>query len=88
MPTMPVRKLSVALDQAIARAAAASAKREGVSLSAWMDRAAREALAIEDGLRAVAEWEVRHGALTRAELAAADAILDRAARPRRKPRAS
>ncbi len=47
---MSVRKLSVAFDDAVARAAAASAKREGVSLSAWLDRAAREALAIEDGL--------------------------------------
>src|SRR5262249_5327458 len=35
---MAVRKLSVALDGAVARAAAASAKREGVSLSAWLDR--------------------------------------------------
>ena len=68
---MSVRKLSVALDDTVARAAAASAKREGVSLSAWLDRAAREALAIEDGLRAVAKWEARHGALTPAELATA-----------------
>ena len=85
---MSVRKLSVALDDAVARAAAASAKRQGVSLSAWLDRAAREALAIEDGLRAVAEWEARHGALAPAELATADAILDRAVRRRRKRRAS
>jgi len=42
---MSVRKLSVAFDDAGARAAAASARREGVSLSAWLDRAAREALA-------------------------------------------
>ena len=85
---MSVRKLSVALDDAVARAAAASAKREGVSLSAWLDRAAREALAIEDGLCAVAKWEARHGALTPAELASADAILDRAVRSPRKRRAS
>ena len=85
---MSVRKLSVALDGAVAHGAATSAKREGVSLSAWLDRAAREALAIEDGLRAVAEWEARHGALTPAELASADAILDRAVRRPRKRRAS
>ena len=42
---MSVRKLSVALDGAVAHGAATSAKREGVSLSAWLDRAAREALA-------------------------------------------
>src|SRR6266446_4364354 len=52
------------------------------------DRAAREALAIEDGLRAVAEWEARHGTLTPEELASADAILDRAVRRPRKRRAS
>jgi len=85
---MSVRKLSVALDGAVARAVAASAKREGVSLSAWLDRAAREALAIEDGLRAVAEWEARHGALMPEELASADAIVDRTARRPRKRRAS
>jgi hypothetical protein len=88
MVDMSVRKLSVALDTTVARAAAASAKREGVSLSAWLDRAAREALAIEDGLRAVDDWEARHGALSPEELAAADAILDRAPRPRHKQRAS
>ncbi len=85
--SMSVRKLSVALNAEVARAAAESAERGGLSLSAWLDRAAREALAIEDGLRAVAEWEARHGALTTEELAAADAVLDRAEagrRPRRR----
>ncbi len=45
---MSVRKLSVALDGAVAHGAATSAKREGVSLSAWLDRSACEASAIED----------------------------------------
>jgi hypothetical protein len=54
-----------------------------LSLSAWLTRAAEKALAIEDGLAAVAEWQAEHGALTPAELAAADAVLNR---PRRKPR--
>ena len=45
---MSVRKLSVALDGAVADGAATSAKREGVSLSAWLDRSACEASAIED----------------------------------------
>jgi len=44
---MSVRKLSVALDGAVAHGAATSAKREGVSLSAWLDRSACEA-SIED----------------------------------------
>ena len=41
-------------------------------------RAAENALAIEDGLGAVAEWETEHGALAAAELLAADAALNRA----------
>jgi hypothetical protein len=73
---MGVKKLSVALDDRVARAAAASAERHGLSLSAWLNRAAESALAIEDGLAAVAEWEAEHGALTAAELREADAILD------------
>jgi hypothetical protein len=73
---MGVRKLSVALDEQVAEAAAASAERLGLSLSAWLNRAAENALAIEDGLVAVAEWEAEHGALTAEELRAADAALD------------
>jgi hypothetical protein len=40
-----------------------------------MNRAAENALAIEDGLAAVAEWEAEHGELTEDELAAADVAL-------------
>jgi hypothetical protein len=77
MPGMGVKKLSVALDERVAAAASASAERQGLSLSAWLNRAAGNALAIEDGLAAVAEWEAEQGALTPEELRAADAILDR-----------
>jgi predicted transcriptional regulator len=73
-----VRKLSIALDDDVAAAAAASAEKHGQSLSAWLNDAAAQALAVEDGLAAVAEWETEHGALTDDELAAADAVLDRA----------
>lgn len=71
-----MRKLSVALDEGVAEAASVSAERQGLSLSAWLNRAAENALAVEEGLAAVAEWEAEHGALTAAELAAADAVLD------------
>lgn len=74
---MPVRKLSVAIDEEVAAAAAAAATRHGMSLSAWLTKAASNALAIEEGLAAVASWEAEHGALTADELAAADAVLDR-----------
>lgn len=84
MTLMPVRKLSVALEDEVAAAASAAAERRGQSLSAWLNEAAAQAIAIEDGLVAVAEWEAEHGSLTDEELAAATAVLDRETRrPRR-----
>jgi len=73
---MPVKKLSIALPERVAAAAATSASRQGLSLSAWVSRAAENTLAIEEGLAAVAEWEADHGALTAEERASAAAILD------------
>lgn len=49
-----VRQLSVALDDKVAAAAATSAERRGLSLSAWLNDAPAGALAVEDGLAAVA----------------------------------
>ena len=40
-------------------------------MSAWMTAAARRALLIRDGLRAVSEWEEEHGAFSDAEVEAA-----------------
>jgi hypothetical protein len=77
MPDMEVKELSISLDERVAEAAAASAERHGLSLSAWLNRAAQNALAVENGLAAVAEWEAEHGAFTAEEIAAADVILDR-----------
>ncbi len=73
---MPVRKLSVALDESVAVEAANAAERHGVSLSAWLNAAAERALVVEAGLAGVAEWESEHGALTADELAWADTVLD------------
>ena len=73
---MAVTKLSVALDERVASAARAAATRDGVSLSAWLSRAAEQAVCIDEGLRAVAEWEVEHSPITAAERAAADSLLD------------
>ncbi len=73
---MPTRKLSVVLRAPIADAARQAANRRGMSLSAWLNEASENALALEDGLAAVAEWEAENGAFTPAELAAADRILD------------
>ena len=38
-------------------------------MSAWMTNAARKALLVRDGLKAVAEWEAEHGRFNEAELA-------------------
>ncbi|HYM67700.1 MAG TPA: hypothetical protein VEW68_10440 [Patescibacteria group bacterium] len=72
---MPAQKLSVALEVPVARAAREAAERRGISLSAWLNEAARNALAIEDGLIAVAEWEAERGPLPPDALAAADVAL-------------
>jgi hypothetical protein len=74
--------LSVALDEDVAAAAAAAAERAGLSLSAWLNRAAGHLLTIEAGLDAVLDWEQEHGALTASELAAADDVLDHFLVPR------
>jgi hypothetical protein len=73
---MSVKKLSVAIDEHVAAAAEASADAAGLSLSAWMNRAAEDALAVERGLAEVRAWEAENGALSAAELADADRILD------------
>jgi hypothetical protein len=84
---MTVRKLSVAIDETIATSASRAAQTAGVSLSAWLSRAAEHELALERGLAAVRDWEASHGALTGDELRKADASLDAllAGKPRARP---
>ena len=72
-----MKKLSVALDETVAQEVALAADRAGVSISAWLNHAAENGLAIEAGLDAVREWEAEHGKLTARELASADKLLDR-----------
>jgi hypothetical protein len=67
----PSPKMAITVDADIHDRVLDAAAAEGVSVSAWMTRAARRALLIRDGLAAVAEWEAEHGPLTEAELAAA-----------------
>ncbi len=83
---MTVRKLSIALDDLVAEAASQAAARAGVSLSAWLNVAAENELAIETGLGAVRDWEADHGTLTPAELTDADMLLDRILADARLPR--
>ncbi len=82
---MSVRKFSVALDENVAASASRAAQTAGVSLSAWLSRAAVHELALERGRRGVIAWEREHGALKDEELRDADALLDQllSTRPRK-----
>lgn len=73
----PSPKLAITVDPDVHEQIVAAAHADGVSVSAWMTEAARHALAIRDGLAAVAEWEAEHGAFTEAERAAARRRVDR-----------
>jgi hypothetical protein len=64
-------KLAISVDADVHEKVLDAAEAEGMSVSAWMTAAARRALRVRDGLRAVAEWEAEHGALTAHELEAA-----------------
>jgi hypothetical protein len=67
----PSPKLAITVDADVHEQVLVAAAEQGVSVSAWMTEAARRALLVRDGLRAVAEWEHEHGPLTAAELEAA-----------------
>ena len=57
----PSPKLAITIDPDIHENILAAAARDGVSVSAWMTAAAREALQRRAGLAAVAQWEKQHG---------------------------
>jgi uncharacterized protein (DUF1778 family) len=61
-------KLAITVDPDIHEKILAAAAREGVSVSAWMTSAAREALRRRAGLAAVALWEKQHGRFTAEEM--------------------
>lgn len=64
----PSPKLAITVDAEVHAQLIAAAEADGVSVSAWMTTAARRALLVRDGLRAVAEWEAEHGSFTDAEM--------------------
>jgi len=67
----PSPKLAITMDPGVHRDILAAAGREGVSVSAWLTAAAREALLRRAGLAAVARWEEQHGRFTAEEMNAA-----------------
>jgi hypothetical protein len=64
----PSPKLAITVDPDIHENVRAAAAREGVSVSAWMTTAAREALKRRAGLAAVEQWEKQHGRFTSEEM--------------------
>jgi hypothetical protein len=64
----PSPKLAITIGSEVHAQVLAAAADEGVSVSAWMTTAARRALLIRDGLRAIAEWEKENGEFTDFEL--------------------
>lgn len=67
----PSPKLAITIDPDIHQKILAVAARERLSVSAWMTKAAREALQRRAGLAAVALWEKQHGLFTADEMQAA-----------------
>ncbi|HEX3681500.1 MAG TPA: YlcI/YnfO family protein [Bryobacteraceae bacterium] len=64
----PSPKLAITIDPDVHENILAAASREGLSVSAWMTSAAREALQRRAGLAAVAEWEKQHGPFSAGEM--------------------
>jgi len=64
----PSPKLAITVDPDVHQRVLDAAADDDVSVSAWMTQAARSALAVRDGLAAIAEWEAEHGPLTHTEL--------------------
>jgi predicted transcriptional regulator len=79
----PAPKLAITVDPEVHARVLEAAEAEGLSVSAWMTKAARHALRASDGVAAIAEWEAENGVLTEEELQAArDRIAQReTARP-------
>ncbi len=64
----PSPKLAITVDPDVHEKIVVAAAREGVSVSAWMTDAAREALKRRAGLAAVLQWERQHGRFTAEEM--------------------
>ena len=82
----PSPKLAITVDPDVHKSIVVAAASDGVSVSAWMTEAARDALKIRAGLEAVAEWEKGHGAFTTEEVAEARRQVQAQMRTRRKVR--
>jgi hypothetical protein len=67
----PSAKLAITVDPEVRAQVLAAAEADGVSVSAWMTDAARQALKVRNGLAAIEEWEAENDAFTEQEMVAA-----------------
>lgn len=84
----PSPKLAITIDPEVHEKIIAAAAHDGVSVSAWMTGAAREALQRRAGLAAIAEWEQQHGPFSAEEMEEARRSVRaqlRTSRPVRRP---
>ncbi len=84
----PSPRLAITVAPEVHAKVLTAAAEEGVSVSAWMTDAAREALRRRAGLAAVERWEKQHGRFTDEEMAAARRTVRIQVAPRRKARRS
>jgi hypothetical protein len=82
----PSPKLAITVNPDIHEKILAAAARDGVSVSAWITAAAREALQRRAGLAAVALWEEEHGRFTAEEMTAARRSVRAQLQPSRRVR--
>jgi hypothetical protein len=73
---MAVKKISISIDSGVAAAARAAADAEGISLSAWLSRAAEHAASMEAMRQGIAEYEKDYGAITDEDRRWADSLLN------------
>lgn len=64
----PSPKIAITIDPDVHKNILAAAVRDGLSVSAWITNAAREALLRRAGLAAVALWEKQHGRFSEEEM--------------------
>jgi hypothetical protein len=76
--TVAVEKLSVSLDQEVVARARRAAELEGMSLSAWLSKAAEQAISLAEAKQALDEYVSAYGELDEAAAPEINAKLDAA----------
>lgn len=72
---MAVERLTISLDADLAEAIRVAAEADAENVSSWIAEAARHRLSTRGLGTVIKEWERKHGAFTKGELAVADALL-------------